>query len=476
MIGLAGHVWLLGVTALLVLRPINGAVFRAVGSSARRALMAAHVASFVTFFAISFAMFGRFEAPPGPVGAWVAGWALCGGATVLTVTGALIGVPIRATTLILRAVLVGGLLAWLSRWLGTWSQDLWQPLSLATLSLVAGVLRPLFSDLFVDAPALLIGLGDYIVEIAPGCSGFEGIGLITVLMTAYLAAFRRQLRFPEALWLLPLGMALVWLGNVLRIALLIVIGSRLDPGLAEGGFHSKAGWVLFCAVALGLASLGQRSKTFCVHATDGDDVVNPVAAYLMPVLAVIGTTLVVAVFSPSEGVADGARILAACVALYPYRSEYRLQLTKPALFPVLAGLGAGVAWALTAPTIAHAGGAPGPSHVMTALGSVLRVTAFVAVAPVCEELAFRGYLVRRLVSADFLAVSATRVAPVAILVSSLAFGLLHERWLAATVCGALYAGAVAWRGRLADCVAAHAATNAVIAAWALATGNAAVWG
>jgi membrane protease YdiL (CAAX protease family) len=60
-------------------------------------------------------------------------------------------------------------------------------------------------------------------------------------------------------------------------------------------------------------------------------------------------------------------------------------------------------------------------------------------------------------------------------ISSAAFGLLHERWFAATLCGGLYALA-AWRtGRLRDAVVAHAVTNALIAAVVLASGRWGLW-
>jgi CAAX prenyl protease-like protein len=44
-------------------------------------------------------------------------------------------------------------------------------------------------------------------------------------------------------------------------------------------------------------------------------------------------------------------------------------------------------------------------------------------------------------------------------ISSLAFGLLHEQWLAGTLAGAAYAWATTRRGRLSDAVVAHAITN-----------------
>jgi CAAX prenyl protease-like protein len=106
---------------------------------------------------------------------------------------------------------------------------------------------------------------------------------------------------------------------------------------------------------------------------------------------------------------------------------------------------------------------------------VLRVIGSVVVVPVCEELAFRGFLLRRLIARDFDGVSFQRWTLLSLSVSSLAFGLLHERWLLATLCGVVYGLVQIKTGRLSEAIVAHATTNAVIATWALATGDWSVW-
>ncbi|MFM7141453.1 MAG: CAAX prenyl protease-related protein, partial [Alphaproteobacteria bacterium] len=99
-----------------------------------------------------------------------------------------------------------------------------------------------------------------------------------------------------------------------------------------------------------------------------------------------------------------------------------------------------------------------------------------AVVPVVEELAFRGYLARRIVDRDFTRVEGTRIGALAIGVSAVAFGLMHDRVLAATVAGIAYGLALRRRGEVADAVAAHATTNALLLAWVAATGRWDLWG
>src|SRR5437773_1568880 len=82
----------------------------------------------------------------------------------------------------------------------------------------------------------------------------------------------------------------------------------------------------------------------------------------------------------------------------------------------------------------------------------------IVAAPVAEELAFRGYLTRRLIAADFRSVPLGRFSWLSFVVSSVLFGLMHDRLLAGTLAGMLYALALYRRGELCDPVLAHATT------------------
>jgi CAAX prenyl protease-like protein len=102
------------------------------------------------------------------------------------------------------------------------------------------------------------------------------------------------------------------------------------------------------------------------------------------------------------------------------------------------------------------------------LGSVLTV-------PIAEELAFRGYVLPKLVAHNFETVRPGQFTWVACLVSSVLFGVLHGRWLAGTLAGIGYTLALRQRGQLADAVVAHMTTNALIAAYVLSQGAWSLW-
>jgi CAAX prenyl protease-like protein len=93
-----------------------------------------------------------------------------------------------------------------------------------------------------------------------------------------------------------------------------------------------------------------------------------------------------------------------------------------------------------------------------------------------EELAFRGYLARRLMDREFDQRSFRTLGLVPIAVSSSAFGLMHgAQWAVGIVAGVAYALVVKRTGRFGEAVAAHATSNLLLAAWVLGRGDWGMW-
>jgi exosortase E/protease (VPEID-CTERM system) len=304
-----------------------------------------------------------------------------------------------------------------------------------------------------------------------------------VLIGGFLLSMRSELRFPRALWLLPLTAALVWVGNAFRIASLMVVGARWSEELAYGAFHSKAGWLSFCLVTLAVAWGARRSRLLApVAAGPDEEWEHPAAPLLVPLLAVVATSLVTGAISSQWDWLYGLRIVAGAVALWWFRGRYASPDWSWRPMAVAGALGVAVA----VPWI-WLGGPPAPFCERVApvfagtagwvlpVWVVLRSVGSVLVVPAVEELAFRGYLLRRLVARDFDLVALSRWTPWAVVGSSLAFGLLHDRWWLASLAGLVYAFAVVRRGRLLDGVIAHATTNALVAAYVLMSGNWSLW-
>jgi exosortase E/protease (VPEID-CTERM system) len=449
-------------------------------------LLAAHISAMGAFAFLASLLFGGRH---GVWDNWIAlAWIASGVAGIVTAT--LFFLPPIYFREILprtgRAWLYASAAACATPLFGLASARLWKPATALTFELVKFFLRPFVHVAVVDAATKTLGTAAFAVQIASGCSGMEGIGLMLVFGAVWLGFFHRDYRFPRALLLIPAGMVLIFLLNSLRIAALILIGNAGAPGIALGGFHSQAGWIAFNGLALVMACAAQRVPWISARPTmapvDDRAEQNPTAAYLAPFLAILAASMISGASSAGFEWLYPLRFVAAIAALFAFRRGYKgidwrfgwlapviggmvfvfwILLDRSAVVPATNGIAAGLAaW-------------PQPARIVWL---VIRTLAAVVTVPIAEELAFRGFLLRRLVSADFESVSLQRWTPLALAASSLAFGLLHgERWIAGTLAGFLYSAAQKWRGRTGDAVAAHAMTNALIAAYVLWGGHWSLW-
>ena len=380
----------------------------------------------------------------------------------------------------------GGAAAWrLSRVFPLWNGSLLKPASELTFSLVGALLHLFLPVVVTDRANMIIGSENFKVAISPWCAGLEGTALMLVFSIAWLWFVRRELRFPRALLLIPAGMAAIWISNALRITILILIGAAGAPAVALGGFHSQAGWIAFNAIAVCLSVAATRLPWLANHSVSHDGRVskaNPVAPYLMPFLMILGAAMISRAFSGGVEWLYPLRFLAAAAAIWVFRHKLSGMEWKFGWAAPLTGASVFVMWI----ALDRISGAHGNNAIGAALASVpaagriawlaARTLGAVVTVPIAEELAFRGFLMRRLISSDFESVSSQRFSLFAFLVSSAAFGVMHgDRWMAGTLAGMMYACVLLWRGRIGDAVIAHATTNALLAAWVLLSGNWTLW-
>jgi exosortase E/protease (VPEID-CTERM system) len=338
-----------------------------------------------------------------------------------------------------------------------------------------------------DPETSRLGTPGFSVTIDPACSGYEGIGLLWIFLGTYLWVERRDFRFPRALVLFPIGTVLVGLANCLRIAALVVIGTRVSPAVALGGFHSQAGWIAFLAVSLGLLAAARRVAF--LRAADAlpetDAGPNPASPYLAPLFAILATAMLTGAFSDGFDRYYPLRVLTAAAVFWSFRDRYRSHGWPCSWDWPSAAIGSGVfvLWMALEPTAAVSDAASRPTErgvmslplAWSTTWVLFRIVGAVVTVPLAEELAFRGYLMRRLVAPEFEAVPAGRFTAWSVLACSVLFGVLHGRWFAGTLAGLAYGWAFARRGKLGDAVLAHATTNALIAAWVLVMGQWSLW-
>ena len=374
---------------------------------------------------------------------------------------------------LLICALVGAVLPWATTLLRPlWRLDLTTDI---TFSAVTVVIQSLGYDLVTEVETKVMGSGDFFVEVGAPCAGLEGIALTTGFVTLYLWLFRETLRFPHALILYPFGICVSFALNILRIAILLVIGFEGNPEFAIGGFHSHAGWLMFTFVALGvvLVSSSFRWIRKPAHRTPRSRAQNmplshdPIAAKLLPFAIFMFSALLANNLSSTPGVLYPIRMILMAAALGLFWPVLRQLPWR--VDPVAIGVGTaiGLGWVLIPvnPTEAPPYGALSGGALL--LWFLARGIGTVCLVPVIEELFFRDYLENKL---QILGGFAGKL--LAAFMTAGLFAALHDRWLEALIAGLLFSYLVQRKnGRVTDAIVAHSVANLLVFGVAVAVGN-----
>lgn len=445
----------------------------------------AHIGLGAVFLTASAALYGNWPSVTQPdllVGAWflsgvLAILAACLGSFPHLFWVRLLSVPVSAW---ITATLVSGL----GVAVVVWSQSLWQSTARLTFEMVQILLRPIVPALTVDLSRLRIKGNHFGVIISQECSGLEGVGLMLVFSVAWLWLYRRDFRFPRTFLLIPAAALTLFLLNAVRIAALLLIGDAGAERIAAGGFHSQAGWIAFNGVAFGMTIVAPRLCWFSLSLPARREPIlhdNPTAAYLIPFLAILASGMLSRAASADFEWLYGLRFLAAAAALWIFRARLRTLSWKMGWLGAVTGVAVFGLWlafdwwqgtpsAGMPLSLAHAAPPWQLSWIM------LRALAATTTVPLAEELAFRGFLMRRISSWDFESIPLRSASWAAILGSSVAFGLLHgDRWIAGILAGVAFAAVARKTNSIGEAVLAHAVTNSLLAVWVLCWGQWQYW-
>jgi exosortase E/protease (VPEID-CTERM system) len=363
----------------------------------------------------------------------------------------------------------------------SWSQELWAWTTDLTFALVRACLTPLVTSLYADPVGRILATSRFAVQVQPYCCGLEGVGLMLAFSSAWLLYFRREYIFPRALLLVPAGVAVIFCLNALRIAALVLIGNAGYPRVAIYAFHSQAGWIAFNLAAGGLAFVSRESRWLnrAARARSGPTV-NPTAAYLLPFVLLLCAGMLAHALSAGFETWYGLRLLAAAVGLALYRRPLAALDWRFSWRGIAVGVAVFALWLGAAHVSLARTGIPAALAHMAAgeriLWIAVRAATGILIAPVVEELAYRGYLLRRLVAADFEAVPWDRPGWGPLAVAAVAFAIMHGvLWWPALGAGLAYGLVLIRTRRLGEAVAAHAVTNALLAVCVLGFGQWQLW-
>ena len=355
------------------------------------------------------------------------------------------------------------------------SKNLW-PSVIAPTFYATEWLLSLFSENIIVIPdKLYLGLDYFVVHVSPTCSGVEGMGLATGFTVLYLYLFKEKLRFPHALVLLPLAATLSWIFNVVRIATLILLGRYVSEDFAVGGFHSQAGWFFFLFVVLLIIYLFHRIKWFKVPTSSfviEQKIENelPFAILICFVWFSIGAFIAGFDQHPLNWLYPVKALLGFIPIVYYWRT---LDLPKPSRVVESTVIGSAVffLWIFLVPldetfNEGQVKALEESSLSFQLLWVSIRVIGSVAIAPIIEELIFRSYLLSRISSVQIDHRANLPFTLSAVIISSLAFALIHQQWLAGFVAGLLYAIA-RFRGNISTAICSHAITNGMLCVYAI---------
>ncbi len=421
-------------------------------------------------------------------------------------------IAIRTTGTLWRFSALAGLLAVVVRavmWF-FWHNPQLAPgrfLQVATFHSVNFALNLFLPDVAMDVATFTIGTPRFSVTILPPCSGVEGLGLVLVFTSVWLWYLRKESRFPQALLLIPCALGCAWLLNIARLTALIIIGDKVGQDVAMVGFHSQAGWIAFTLVALGFSVATQKlswvrrdpspqpsnlvelteapieSPGSVFEKTHESPCESPaIHAYLVPFLTILAVSIVSKAASGNFEWLYPLRFIAALIAIWHFRPELKKLNWRFGWIAPVAGVAVFFAWIVpsfwgheeSSGSLGFSLQALTPSARLAWIA--FRIAAAAITVPIAEELAFRGFLARRLVGREFDCVSFSRLTILPIAVSSVAFGLMHgQQWLVGILAGLVFALVLRWRGRIGDAVVAHAVSNLLLAAWVLCRGDWAQW-
>jgi CAAX prenyl protease-like protein len=105
----------------------------------------------------------------------------------------------------------------------------------------------------------------------------------------------------------------------------------------------------------------------------------------------------------------------------------------------------------------------------------IRIAGAALVVPVMEELFWRSFLMRWIVSPDFESVESSQLGFKSFVITVLLFGVEHNLWLAGIVAGAAYSLLYMRHRKLWSPILAHAVTNGLLGIWVVRTGNWSYW-
>lgn len=311
--------------------------------------------------------------------------------------------------------------------------------------------------------------------IAKACSGVEGSILGILVVSFFLFSFRERFRWPRTLIVIPVGLALLWAGNLIRLIAFCFYGRFVSWNRAAETFHSNAGWIIFNLLMLGLLTSVFRMRW--LSADNRENVAMETSFWKLPALGFLAPLIILLWVGLATGGLHTEKIdpwyaLKIAAATLSLLVLWRPRLPEKLSVQWLPALGVGMIvfgiWVI-AEMWTHRSGTKGFT-VVNGLSLLVWAIGSSTIVPIVEELAFRGFLCRQLSTRGYFeGITYFSVTPLALVVSSLLFAVGHSQIIGGFLAGLAYGVLSKCTGNVINPIVAHATTNAFWAAFVIAT-------
>jgi CAAX prenyl protease-like protein len=170
------------------------------------------------------------------------------------------------------------------------------------------------------------------------------------------------------------------------------------------------------------------------------------------------------------------RFIGTGFVLWIFRQRYRELDWRFGWRGIAMGIAVYAAWVAVGRAQLHQAGMPQALADLPAPARaawiLCRAGAAVLTVPLAEELAYRGYLMRRFAGAHFEKIALASVGWPALVASAVIFGAMHgDLWAAGSIAGLALGLVAKLTNRIGEAVAAHATANALIVGTVLVLGQ-----
>ena len=207
-------------------------------------------------------------------------------------------------------------------------------------------------------------------------------------------------------------------------------------------------------------------------------------AYILPFAIYIGLTLVGSLFENGPYIMYPIKTVAVAVSLWFFRKSYN-ELRQPIagrsiFLAIVVGVAVFVIWIAPEGLYPKLGSSEFNPFVFESKGWIYFSIAFrligaALVVPVFEELFWRSFLIRWIITPDFKTVLLGKFTWLSFGLTVVFFGVEHHHWLVGLAAGAIYNGLLYHYKNLWPCIVAHAVTNLTLGLYVLATKQWGFW-